>query len=303
VLQSSLEFYRAYGVRIAANTGFPTIVSPLHESEQRDPLLVAQRDRDVKTMYTTPDTQETLRLLSLYRVQYVYVGPIERAAYGATSVRKFDRMGGSLAPVYNFGSVVIYQVSERVWSVPYLPQGGLEIDPGEGSGQVSEATLLRQIELDPQAVEPVVELVRRYRRQGRLDEAAGLLQGALLAHPRDAFLYHLYGDVLRDDGRRQDAEQAYRTAAAVAPTAVNYTKLGIELFNWGMPTQAEEALMQAIALEPNAADPAFYLAQIYERQDLTEQAITYYTRYLNLAAPDARGRLEAEEALMRLRDR
>src|SRR5262249_26030269 len=53
VLQSDLWFYRSYGVRIAANTGLPNIISPLHASEQHDPAQVDQRDQDLQAIYKT----------------------------------------------------------------------------------------------------------------------------------------------------------------------------------------------------------------------------------------------------------
>ncbi len=110
VLQSDLWFYRPYGVRIAANTGLPTVVSPLHASEQHDPRQVAERDQDVMTIYRTVDANQALQLLSKYRVGYVYVGQIERAAYGEPGVAKFEQMVGSyLNPVYDSDGVKIYQ--------------------------------------------------------------------------------------------------------------------------------------------------------------------------------------------------
>src|SRR5205085_10995320 len=118
VLQSSQEFYRAYGVRIAANTGLPTVVSPLHASEQHDPDQVAERDRDVITIYSTLDPVEALQLLSKYHVGYVYVGPIERAAYGDPGADKFDQLEGAyLALLYQNEAVKIYQVNQNVYSL------------------------------------------------------------------------------------------------------------------------------------------------------------------------------------------
>src|SRR5262245_51758086 len=118
VLQSDLWFYRPYGVRIAANTGLPTIVSPLHASEQHNPGQVAERDQDVQTIYRTVDVDQALQLLSKYRVGYVYVGQIEVAAYGEAGVAKFDQMLGSyLNMAYDSDGVKIYRVNDSVYSI------------------------------------------------------------------------------------------------------------------------------------------------------------------------------------------
>ncbi|MBX0327826.1 glycosyltransferase family 39 protein, partial [Oscillochloris sp. ZM17-4] len=83
VVQSDLWFYRAYGIRIAANTGLPTVISALHENEQRDPTLTGRRDADLADFYTTTDIDGALRFLAKYQVNYIYVGGVEHAFYPA----------------------------------------------------------------------------------------------------------------------------------------------------------------------------------------------------------------------------
>jgi YYY domain-containing protein len=74
IVQSNLSFYRAYGIRIAANTGLPTVVSALHVNEQRDPAAAARRDRDLERFYRSSEIEQALRFLASYGVDYVYVG-------------------------------------------------------------------------------------------------------------------------------------------------------------------------------------------------------------------------------------
>ncbi|HEU5101708.1 MAG TPA: DUF2298 domain-containing protein, partial [Roseiflexaceae bacterium] len=162
VLQSSLEFYRAYGVRIAANTGLPTVVSPLHASEQHDPQQVAVRDLDVQAIYSTFDQNQALRLLSKYHVGYIYVGPIERAAYGTLGVTKFDQMIGSyLNLAYQNEAVKIYEVNPSVYSFAPDPATSLRPTqpplappapaPEPQPGQLSLEALERQVAANPTA--------------------------------------------------------------------------------------------------------------------------------------------------------
>jgi YYY domain-containing protein len=323
LLQSSMEFYRAYGVRIAANTGLPTVVSPLHESEQRNPNLVGQRDSDVIALYSSQDLQETLRLLSKYRVGYVYVGPVERLAYGENNVAKFERLNGSyLNQVYNSEGVQIFKVNDAVYSIASLPPAnGAAVQQPDLSnlpaapatpaqsgqpaqqdppGQPTLAELEAQNQADPSAAGPAFGLAQRYRSLGRLDDAAKVLGKAAETNANDIAMHHLLGDILRDAGRPDEAEAAYTKAAEAAPTVGNYNKLGFELIGMGRPERAEPALLKAIQIDPSEPEPYFNLGQVYERLGKREQAIQNYQEYLGRAKPDAPRRDDATKALARL---
>jgi YYY domain-containing protein len=317
VLQSSLEFYRAYGVRIAANTGLPTVVSPLHASEQHDPQQVAERDRDVQQIYYTLDTTQALRLLAKYHVGYIYVGAIERTAYGEAGMAKFDRLVGQyLTLAYRNAGVKIYKVNPVVYSMnagadvppPKLPQPVEEpeevaeqpLDEPQADESTLEA-LEQQVAANPTASLPAFGLAKRYRGLNRLDDAAAVLKVAALANPKDVGLHHLWGDILRDAGRADEAEAAYRDAVAASPEAGNYNKLGVELMKWGKLDQAGEAFNQAIAADANAAEPYYHLGEIYEQQGQVDQAIDRYRTYLTLAITADPYYDEATEALYRLK--
>ncbi|NTW04019.1 MAG: hypothetical protein HGA19_22550, partial [Oscillochloris sp.] len=111
IVQSDLWFYRAYGIRIAANTGLPTVISALHENEQRDPALTEERDADLANFYTTTSVDDALRFLAKYQVDYIYVGGVEHAVYPDEGLAKFAVMEGSyLSQVYDAQHVQIYKV-------------------------------------------------------------------------------------------------------------------------------------------------------------------------------------------------
>src|SRR6266487_4657154 len=81
--------------RISGTTAFPFIPAC--------PMCLA----DIGTMYSSPDTVQTMSLLHLYHVRYVYVGALERSTYGP--LNKFDHMAG-LRVVYQSDGVTIYEV-------------------------------------------------------------------------------------------------------------------------------------------------------------------------------------------------
>ena len=323
VVQSSIEFYRAYGVRVAANTGFPTIVSPLHESEQRNPQVVSQRDLDVARIYRTTDTRETLRLLSRYHVGYIYIGPIERAVYGEAGMFKFQQMAGSfLEEAFRNEQVTIYRVKENVYGYPMLPElsrpaptrpvPGAESDSAgpdiiipapPPADDLRDPALLealeQQVAADPQAAGPAFALAERYRALGRFDDAAAVLEQAARANPNDVGLHHLWGDILLDARRFDEAIEAYRAAVAASPTAGHYNKLGVGLLIASRPGDAEQVFLQAIKIDPNEAAPYYHLGTIYEQRGDERQAADWYRRYLNLA-PDGLFAQQARDALGRL---
>ncbi|MBC8162837.1 MAG: tetratricopeptide repeat protein, partial [Roseiflexaceae bacterium] len=300
VLQSSAEFYRAYGVRIAANTGLPTVVSPLHESEQRDGDLVAARDRDVITFYQTANPDEALRILSKYRVGYVYVGQIERAVYGEQGMAKFDQLAGAyLEPVFSNASATVYQVDQGVYNIvasgekgevvvidpvpqPAAPQPADQAGTANPPGQPSLAELEAENAAAPSAAGFAFSLGQRYHDLNRPEDAARVLAAAAAANPGDVPLHHLWGDMLRDAGRPEDAEFAYTLAAQAQPTAGNYNKLGTEMLLLNRLDAAEAALNEAQRLDPQLAEPYYRLGQLYERLQQSERARENYDRYLEL---------------------
>jgi uncharacterized membrane protein len=101
---------------ISAATGLATVLGwPGHEDQWRggDPTVRAQigpREGDVKTIYATPDAGEARALLEKYKVDYVYVGQLERNAFPPESLAKFDQIG---SPVFREGDVTIYLVRNR----------------------------------------------------------------------------------------------------------------------------------------------------------------------------------------------
>jgi tetratricopeptide (TPR) repeat protein len=321
VLQSNLFFYRAYGIRVAANTGLPTVVSALHVNEQRDPFLASVRDQDVETLYRSSDREQTLRLLAKYKVNYVYVGGVERAVYNQAGLDKFAAMNGIyMDEIYNRDDVQIYRVRplpamysapERVAFAPDPPPALLN---WQDDGQTEPLTRPRPgVRPDNQpadlteleaavAQEPtngplVFGLAERYRNLSRFDDAARVLAPAARANPSDIGLFHLWGDILTQAGRLDEAEQVYTTVARNNPSAGNWNKLGAALLTWGELDKAELALTQALALDGTAPEPYFHLGQLYQQRGDNDNAVKNLETYLQLApegqfSPDARELLQ-----------
>jgi tetratricopeptide (TPR) repeat protein len=318
VLQSNLWFYRSYAIRVAANTGLPTVISALHTNEQRDPTLTLQRNDDVERLFRMTDTETTLRLLAQYNVDYIYVGPVERAVYGAAGLNKFDRMADTyLNVVYDEPGVRIYQVTgippnyaqpepflfvdER--SVPANPVG-----PSEGAAPPPVPDVAPDTErpADPPTADELSNAQVAYgmalelRAADQLAEAERVLRLAAADNPEDVGLHHLWGDILMQMENYDEAAFVYERIATRVPTAGNWNKLGWSLLQWDQIERAEEAFVRAIQIDSSEPAPHFYLGQMDMERGLWRQAAQRLERYLALA-PDGQFRDEAQRMLAEIR--
>jgi len=306
IMQSSIEFYRGYGVRIAANTGFPTVVSPLHESEQRNGDLVGKRDADVIDFYRSTDIAQKSRLLSRYRVGYVIVGPIERAAYGKEGTDAIANIG-SLREVYKSGETSIYQVSPNIVQVP--PQGSVNGDdttpsvsfPSEPPPPPEDLSELEQkFEADPSNVDVMIALVDGYRRQQRYEEATNIVARNQVTHPGDVMILHMLGDTAMEARLYDQAIKAYRDAVTASDNGGNANKLINGLINANLIDDALTESTAAIAKYTDFFDLYITRARIEEIIGDYEAAKADYQAYLDKASADSGLRNEAQDGLNRL---
>jgi len=77
-----------YYERVSTITGLPTILGwRTHEwlwqsdSDGGCPEIVSEREKDIETIYTGSDIDETLELINKYKVEYIYVGGCERQKF------------------------------------------------------------------------------------------------------------------------------------------------------------------------------------------------------------------------------
>jgi YYY domain-containing protein len=113
VLEAALGYYREGGSRVAAYTGLPIPLGPQHEAEQRPKAPLGRRAALVRRFYETQDAQEALAALAELKVSYVYVGQLERIAYGEQGLAKLLLLeeAGVLARVFDNGVVQVYRVA------------------------------------------------------------------------------------------------------------------------------------------------------------------------------------------------
>lgn len=113
ILEANTPLYR-WGSRVSIYTGFPTVIGwDWHQKQQRSVLpgqLIDRRIENVRTLYNTTDLAQAESLLKQLRVDYVYVGELERYYYDPNGLAKFDQPGRSWSLVYQNEKVKIYAV-------------------------------------------------------------------------------------------------------------------------------------------------------------------------------------------------
>ncbi len=304
VLQSSIEFYRGYGVRIAANTGFPTVVSPLHESEQRNPDVVGARDGDVIEFYRSEDQTVKRRILSKYHVSYVVVGIIERAAYGEKGAAVIAEMP-ELREVYKNSETKIYAVSPNIVAVaPYANISGDTNTPDVGFPVQQEQPVQEDLGAlesaytkNPTDISVILDLVGGYRRNGRLEEAAAVLQKATLVHSGDVPLLHILGDLSIEAGLTDQGIAAYRAAIKIDASPGNVNKLISGYVTAGLLDDAMTEVNVAIKNNPEFYDFLMTRANISTQMGDVESARADYTTFLEKAPADSIFRQDVQRAL------
>ena len=115
ILESSeVEYYRAWGTRMASNTGLSGLKG-MHEQEQRYAEEVGYRDGLHRELWSTPDIARTQQIMGEVGVDLVYVGQLERYLH-PEGVQKFSTMAelGLLVPIYGNERVTIYGVPGRL---------------------------------------------------------------------------------------------------------------------------------------------------------------------------------------------
>jgi len=109
ILESSeVEYYRAFGSRIASYTGLSGLKG-MHEQEQRYGEDVGYRDGLHRELWSNLDTARTEQIIDELRIDLIYVGQLERYLHPA-AVAKFEQMAlsGQLSVIFQNERVTIY---------------------------------------------------------------------------------------------------------------------------------------------------------------------------------------------------
>lgn len=109
IIEAQGDSYTDYG-RVSANTGLPTVLGwTVHEWLWRGSYSIpAPRIEEVKDIYESKDLVKTKKLLDKYKVEYVYVGGLERQKYPQINEVKFKKLGKI---VFQNGNTRLYKLN------------------------------------------------------------------------------------------------------------------------------------------------------------------------------------------------
>jgi uncharacterized membrane protein len=109
IAEANGDSYTDYA-RVSANTGLPTIVGwPVHEWLWRGSYDEAgKRIPEVATLYESKDLNATKEILKKYRVEYVFVGQLEKDKYKNLNEDKFKTLG---KVIFESGGTRIYKLN------------------------------------------------------------------------------------------------------------------------------------------------------------------------------------------------
>jgi uncharacterized membrane protein len=119
IAEASIGPYRGNGSRISIHTGLPTIIGwKRHEEQQRYREGLAERERDVRTLYDSPDIATKMEILRRYDVEYVVLGDVERMTEFAgepyaspEGLAAFEQMvGDQLDIAFQSNGTTVYKV-------------------------------------------------------------------------------------------------------------------------------------------------------------------------------------------------
>ena len=98
--------YSIYG-RVATHSQLATVLGwPWHEVQWRGSAdLQGSRQADIERLYRTSDWREAEAIVQQYGIDYIFVGPLERDAYGTIRETKFEAF---MALVYQNEEVTIF---------------------------------------------------------------------------------------------------------------------------------------------------------------------------------------------------
>ena len=163
-----------------------------------------------------------------------------------------------------------------------MGRASLELDRFE----TAEKHFQRTMEINPNAVEPLVYLASLRIAQQRFEEADEYLLRAQQLKPRNIATLQNIAEILRKQGHHEQAIAAYRVVLDVDPEcAPAYAGMGDALFQLEHYEEALASLTQAFSLKsdlPMAARLHLLMGQASQELGRTEAAAEQYERALHI---------------------
>ncbi len=135
-------------------------------------------------------------------------------------------------------------------------------------GEKKEHIIITTNTPSKQSKEQIINQAFKFHSQGNILKAAKYYQDLIKQGLKDHWVFYNYGVILKNSGKLQEAEIAYRKAIELKTDfAEAYNNLGNTLKGLGKLKEAEIAYCKAIELQPNFAIPYYSLSELQYSDD------------------------------------
>jgi eukaryotic-like serine/threonine-protein kinase len=184
----------------------------------------------------------------------------------------------------------------------HLSRAYLLEQTGNVQGALDEMT--KTLALDPSNPKTLFWLAQIYTRLNRWVDAEGAFHRVLRERPNSWVTYNDLGAVLHEEGRYQEAIQAFGAASVAAPgSSMAFSNLGSEYLQIGDFAKATENLKKSLALQPDFGDAAANTSLALRYQSKYEEALPFALKAVELNPADDLYWLELGECYSSLRNR
>lgn len=155
------------------------------------------------------------------------------------------------------------------------------VDRAEGKPEAAARSFESALRLQPDALEPLGELIALELRARRSDAALARLDAVIRTQPKNAFAHNLKGEVFVQRKQVGAALGEFAVAIELAPGWwVPYRGLGLATVASGRPEEAIAVFERGLAASDNAVPLATDLAELHVLVGHPERAIALYQRLL-----------------------
>ena len=183
----------------------------------------------------------------------------------------------------------------------HLARAFLLEQTGNVQGALDEIT--KTLALDPSNPRTLLWQARIYTRLNRWVDAEGAFHRVLRERPNYWVTYNDLGFALHQEGRYQEAIQAFSAASVAAPgSSMALTNLGGEYLQIGDFAKATESLKKSLALQPDSDEAAANTSLALRYQGKYEEALPFALKAVELNPADDTNWLELGECYSFLRN-
>ncbi|MDO9357432.1 MAG: tetratricopeptide repeat protein [Polaromonas sp.] len=168
----------------------------------------------------------------------------------------------------------------------------------QGDAAQAEVLIRRALEVTESAIF-LGNLGNLLKNSGRPEEAEAAYRRALVLKPDHADVHNNLGILLRDTGRLQDAEAAFRRAIDITPVYADAQyNLGSQLYFSQRFAEAKEACRLALTADPKHANAHMLMGDLLFEERRLPEAESAYRQALALQPGHAAARLQLRRLLL-----